>query len=51
MFLACDGLISLVNYLDPNYDDNKELVHIAIDCVHSIFKIHEKVIEISEEMK
>jgi len=39
MFVACRGLSLLVGFLEPDYIKNKELIHIAIDCIASIFKL------------
>lgn len=41
MFIACRGLSTLVQFLEPNYkkNKNKELIHISIDCIFSIFKV------------
>ena len=39
MFVACRGLSVLVNFLESDYKSYKDIVHIAIDCISSIFKI------------
>lgn len=48
MFMGCDGLPVLVTFLDPtNYEDNKEMIQIAINCVYTILKVNAQVGEIS----
>ena len=44
MFVACRGLPVLVDFLEPDYKPNRDIVHIAIDCISSIFKIQGQVI-------
>jgi hypothetical protein len=43
MFVACRGLSLLVSFLEPDYKKYKDIVHIAIDCISSIFKIQNQV--------
>ncbi|KAI9142655.1 hypothetical protein BKA69DRAFT_1065643 [Paraphysoderma sedebokerense] len=39
MFIACKGLQCLVGLLDEKYEEGKELVWCAIDCVVSVFEL------------
>ena len=43
MFVACRGLSLLTAFLEPDYSKFKDIVHISINCVSSIFKIQNQV--------
>lgn len=38
MFIACGGLSSLILFFDENYQKNKKLVFMGVECVELIFK-------------
>eukprot|EP01114_Cavostelium_apophysatum_P023823 TRINITY_DN90_c0_g1_i3.p1 TRINITY_DN90_c0_g1~~TRINITY_DN90_c0_g1_i3.p1 ORF type:complete len:1113 (+),score=446.88 TRINITY_DN90_c0_g1_i3:1211-4549(+) len=38
MFVACRGLSLLVDFLEDDYEKSRELVHLSVDCIASIFK-------------
>ncbi|KAG0217908.1 hypothetical protein BGX33_009207 [Mortierella sp. NVP41] len=39
MFISCRGLSVLIDFLHGNYSNQKELVWIAINGIHSVFKL------------
>eukprot|EP00743_Colponemidia_sp_Colp-15_P006476 GILK01006971.1.p1 GENE.GILK01006971.1~~GILK01006971.1.p1 ORF type:complete len:1130 (+),score=224.67 GILK01006971.1:94-3483(+) len=39
MFIACGALPVLVEFVEPNYDDHRDLVWTAIDCIWRVFEV------------
>jgi hypothetical protein len=39
MIIAGDGLSTLVSFIDENYEENMEIIMIAIDAFISIFQV------------
>ncbi|KAJ8747290.1 hypothetical protein K2173_011555 [Erythroxylum novogranatense] len=40
MFIACRGIPILVGFLEPDYAKFREMVHLAIDGMWQVFKLH-----------
>jgi hypothetical protein len=40
MFIACRGLPVLVGFLEPDYANYREMVHMAIDAMWQVFELH-----------
>ncbi|KAJ4807727.1 protein kinase family protein [Rhynchospora pubera] len=41
MFIACRGIPTLVNLLEPDYAKYREMVHLAIDGIWQVFKLQQ----------
>ena len=40
MFVSCRTFPLIVNLLEPNYEEGKEMIHFTLDAIIKIFKIH-----------
>ncbi|KAF3336305.1 serine/threonine-protein kinase sepA-like protein [Carex littledalei] len=44
MFIACRGIPTLVNLLEPDYAKYREMVHLAIDGIWQVFKLQQSTL-------